>query len=144
MSLDFIEMAIQLAIIALGYAIGGGIVVIMLRLAGFPLAFDQATLLVLALPLVATLLLEMFTGLWRHTPGTLGLGGVVVFIPMLIAGAGIALAAVAGRRLMIPFHPALPRESGGDISGWLLLAFVCTGFCLALWRYWPAPTARLW
>ena len=143
MSLDLIEIAIQLAVIALGYAIGGGIVFIVFRVAGFPVTFDQATLLVLALPLIATLLLETFTGLWRHTPGSLGLGGFVAFIPMLIAGAGIAIAAVTARKLMLPFDPSFPRESG-SLSGWLLLAFTCTGFSLALWRYWPAPTPRLW
>lgn len=144
MSLDFIEMAIQLAIIALGYVIGGGIVLILLRITGFPLALDHPTLLVLTLPLVTTLLFEVFTGLWRHTPGSLGFGGVVVFIPMLIAGAGIVVAAFGARKLMIPFDPTLPRDSGGDISGWLLLAFICTGFSASLWRYWPAPTPRLW
>jgi len=144
MSLDLFEMAGQLAIIALGYAIGGGVVVLLLKLIGFPLGLNHATLLILTLPLFATLLLETFTGLWRHTPGTLGFGGLVVFVPMLIAGAAIVIAAAVAQRLLIPFDPTLPRDSGGDISGWLLVAFICTGFSLALWRYWPEPMARLW
>jgi hypothetical protein len=144
MSFDFTEMAIQLAVIALGYVIGGGVLMLILRMMGLPLGFSHATMLVLTLPLVATLLLEMFTGLWRHTPGSLGFGGFVVFVPMLIAGAATAVAATGAQRLMVPFDPSMPRGSGSELSGWLLLAFVCSGLSLALWRYWPAPTARLW
>jgi hypothetical protein len=144
MTLEIIETAGQLAIVAFGFVIGAGIVLLLARLLGISLDFSRATLLVLTLPLLATLLLEMFTGLWRHTPGSLGFGGFVVFFPMLIAGAGTAIAALVGQKLMIPFDATMPRESGGDISGWLLLAFLCSGFSLGLWRYWPAPVARLW
>ncbi len=144
MSLDFIETAFQLAVIALGYAIGCGAVMVMLRLFGLPFALNHATMLILTLPLVSTVVAEWFTGLWLHTPGALGFGGLVVFIPMLVAGAATALAALGAQRLMIPYDARLPRDSGGDLSGWLLTAFICSGLSLALWRYWPEPTARLW
>jgi hypothetical protein len=144
MNVGLMDLIIQLSVIAFGYLIGGGLLVLILRLAGFPLGFNHATLLVLTLPLIATVLLEMFTGLWQRTPGSLGFGGLVVFYPMLIAGAVIVVAAAGAQRLMIPFDPGFPRESGGNLGGWLLLAFICTGFSAALWRYWPAPTPRLW
>jgi hypothetical protein len=144
MNADLVDLIIQLSVIVLGYMIGGGLLVVILRLVGFPLGFSHATLIVLILPLVTTLLIEIFTGLWQRTPGSLGFGGLVVFYPMLIAGAAIVVAAAGAQRLMIPFDPSFPRDSGGNVSGWLLLAFICSGFSLLLWRFWPAPTPRLW
>ena len=144
MNVGLMDLIIQLSVIALGYVIGGFLLFVILRLVGFPLGFSHATLLVLVLPLVTTLLIEMFTGLWQRTPGSLGFGGLIVFYPMLIAGAAIVVAAAGAQRLMIPFDPSFPRDSGGNVSGWLVLAFICSGFSLLLWRYWPAPTPRLW
>jgi hypothetical protein len=141
---DLMDSMIQLSVIAFGYVIGGGLLIVILRLIGFPLGFSHATLLVVTLPLATTLLTEMFTGLWERTPGSLGFGGLIVFYPMLIAGAAIVMTAAGAQRLMIPFDPAFPRNSDGNVSGWLVLAFMCSGFSLLLWRYWPAPTPRLW
>jgi hypothetical protein len=102
-------------------------------------------LLILAgAPLLLSLAFEWATGLWDHTPGTLGFGSLNVALPMLIAGAAAALAFL----LLRGFGPALAggfdRETlGPAITLWGVATIGLAALSLALWRFWPEPTARL-
>jgi hypothetical protein len=136
------ELLFQLLIMAVGYAFGM-IVIGVVKLAGLAFTFNSAAMLVLLLPLMSALMAEGFTKLWLTTPGTLGLGGLVAFMPMLIAGLTSALAAIVAQRLMVPLDADSARSSE-SLTGWLLLAIACTVVTLAFWRFWPEPRARLW
>jgi hypothetical protein len=139
----WIDLAIQLGVVALGYLLGAAAAFLLLRLAGAGLQLDRAALYLLTLPLAVTLLSEAFTGLWRHTPGSLGLGGLTVFLPMLIAGAAALTLACAAQKLLAPLDPALPRGEGA-LTAWVAVALASSLLALGLWRFWPEPTARLW
>lgn len=141
--LHWIDLAFQLGVVALGYLLGAAAAFLPLRLAGAGLPLDRAALGLLALPLAATLLAEATTGLWRHTPGTLGLGGLTVFLPMLFAGAGAVVLAWAAQRLPAALDATLPRGEG-LLTAWVAVAVLSSVLALGLWRFWPAPTARLW
>ncbi|MBZ0215110.1 MAG: hypothetical protein K8F25_01030 [Fimbriimonadaceae bacterium] len=104
--------------------------------------FSNASLLVLLLPLVCVNVIEAFTHLWLRTAGTLGLGGLVVFVPMLIAGALVGSGLLIAFRVIEPFDPSLPRYSE-SLTAWVVLALICAAITIALWRYWPEPRARL-
>lgn len=136
------ELFFQLLIIAVGYAFGM-ISIVLLKFAGLAFTFNSAAMLVLLLPLISALMAEGSTKLWLTTPGTLGLGGLVAFMPMLVAGLASAVAAIVAQRFMVPLDPDSARSSDG-LTGWLVLAIACTVVTLALWRYWPEPRARLW
>lgn len=136
------ELLFQLLIMAVGYALGM-IVIGVAKIAGVAFTFNSAALMVLVFPIVSALMAEGFAKLWLTTPGTLGLGGLVVFMPMLIAGLTSALAAIVAQRLMVPLDPHSGRGSE-SLTGWLVLAIACTVVTLALWRFWPEPRARLW
>lgn len=136
------ELFFQLAIMAVGYALGI-IPIGVVKLAGVAFIFNNSALMVLVFPIVSALMAEGFIKLWLTTPGTLGLGGLVAFMPMLIAGLTSALAAIVAQRLMLPLDPDSARSSE-NLTGWLLLAIGCTVVTLALWRFWPEPRARLW
>ena len=136
------ELLFQLLIMAVGYALGM-IVIGVVKIAGVAFIFNNSTLMVLVFPIVSALMAEGFTKLWLTTPGTLGLGGLVAFMPMLIAGLTSALAAIVAQRFMVPLDPHSGRGSE-SLTGWLVLAITCTVVTLALWRFWPEPRARLW
>ncbi|MEX0760680.1 MAG: hypothetical protein WD100_13950 [Tistlia sp.] len=140
--LYWIDLAIQLAVVALGDLVGAGAAWLLLKLAGAGLLLTRPALYLLTLPLAVTLLSEAFTGLWRHTPGSLGLGGLTVFLPMLLAGAAaVALALLAQN--FLPSGPPLSRR-GPPLTAYLALALAATLLALCLWRFWPEPRARLW
>ena len=109
---------------------------------GYPLAINHATLFVIALPLVSTSLAEAFIRLWLHTPGAAGLGGLTVFVPMLVAGAVSLAVSFGGQQVLAPFDAAAPRGAQ-SLTAWVGLAVLCSLFALALWRFWPAPRPRL-
>ena len=136
------DQAFQLFVMCLGYAIGAAAVALVFKVAGIPLAANRAALLVLVLPLMSTCVAEAFTQLWRRTPGTLGLGGLVVFLPMLIAGAVSLAVAFGAQRFVEPFHPVWSRNSA-TLTTWVVLAVLCSLVALGLWRFWPEPRARL-
>lgn len=136
------ELLFQLLIMAVGYALGM-IAIGVVKIAGVAFTFNTSALMVLVFPIVSALMAEGLTKLWLTTPGTLGLGGLVAFMPMLIAGLTSAFAAIVAQRLMLPLDPDSARSSE-SLTGWLLLAIACTVVTLALWRYWPEPRARLW
>ncbi len=136
------ELLLQLLIIAAGYFSGTAIIPV-LKLAGIAFTASHAVILVLVLPIICTFAAEGLTMLWLHTPGTLGLGGLTVFIPMLVGGLINAVAAVAAQKLLLPFDPASARDSE-SLTGWLALAIVCSIINLGLWRFWPAPPPKLW
>lgn len=136
------ELLFQLVTMTVGYAVGM-IAIGVVKLAGMAFTFNSAAMLVLLLPLMSALMAEGFTKLWLSTPGTLGLGGLVAFMPMLIAGLTSALAAIVAQRFMLPLDPHSGRGSE-SLTGWLVLAIACTVVTLALWRIWPEPRARLW
>lgn len=138
----FAEQSFQLGVLGTGYVIGAAWVLLILRFVGYPLAITPATLFVLALPLVSTGLAEAFVRLWLHTPGAVGMGGLTVFVPMLIAGAVSLVGAFGGQQILAPVDATAPRGSQ-SLTGWLVLAVLCSLFALALWRFWPAPRARL-
>ena len=136
------EQSFQLGVLGTGYVLGAAWVLFILRFVGYPLAVNPATLFVLALPLVSAGLAEAFVRLWLHTPGAVGLGGLTVFVPMLVAGAVSLIAAFGGQQVLAPFDPTAPRNSQ-SLTAWVGLAVTCSLFALALWRFWPAPRARL-
>lgn len=136
------ELFFQLMVLAVGYA-GGMIVILLLKLAGMAFTFNSAAMMVLVLPLVSALVAEGFARLWLTTPGAVGLGGLVAFMPMLVAGLISAIAAMIAQRLMLPLDPNSARSSE-NLTGWLVLAITCSVVTLALWRFWPEPRARLW
>ena len=136
------ELFFQLVIMAVGYAVGM-VPIVLLKFAGLAFTFNSAAMLVLLLPLMSALLAEGLTKLWDTTPGTLGLGGLVAFMPMLVAGLVSAFAAVIAQKYLAPLDPYSPRSSE-NMTGWLVVAIACTIMTLALWRFWPEPRARLW
>ncbi|MCC0035660.1 MAG: hypothetical protein H6887_10395 [Hoeflea sp.] len=136
------ELLFQLLIMAVGYAFGM-VAIGIVKIAGVAFTFNSAALMVLVFPIVSALMAEGFTKLWLSTPGTLGLGGLVAFMPMLVAGLTSAIAAIVAQRLMVPLDPDSGRSSE-SLTGWLLLAIACIVVTLALWRFWPEPRARLW
>lgn len=143
MNIDVVEWAWQSAIIILGYAGGAATGTLLLRLVRFPLRADSPTLLILILPLLSTLVLEFVTGRWMNTPGSLGLGGLVVFLPMLIAGGTIVLVAFAAQQAWGSVVTRCSRDGQAHRIGRLATAGACSVFSVALWRYWPEPVARL-
>lgn len=136
------ELFFQLLIMAIGYAVGV-VPIVLLKFAGLAFTFNSAAMLVLLLPVMSALMTEGLTGLWDTTPGTVGLGGLVAFLPMLVAGLISAFAAVIAQKYLAPLDPYNPRSSEG-LTGWIVVAIVCTIMTLALWRFWPEPRARLW
>lgn len=140
--MDVVETLFQLAVVTLGYLLGAGGLLLLLWLLGLPLAPARAAALVLALPLATVLIAEGFTGLWLHTPGSLGFGRLWVVFPLLVAGGLAVAAAVAAQRLLPPFDPGLARLEPG-LTAWLLVAAACSLAALALWRWWPEPRPRL-
>jgi hypothetical protein len=95
-------------------------------------------------PLLLCLLFEWAAGLWQHTPGSMGLGALNVAMPMLLAGA-----AAAGIFLLLRgAGPALTAgytrdELGAAVTLWGVATLGVSCVTLALWRFWPAPAARL-
>lgn len=136
-------MLFQLIIIIAGYIIGVATILI-LKLIGIAFTFSNAVLLILILPLIFVCIAEGLTSLWTHTPGSLGLGGLIVFIPMIIAGVINVAAALAAQKWMTPFDLGNNIRSSEHLIGWLTLTIICCAITLSLWRFWPAPTARLW
>jgi hypothetical protein len=105
---------------------------------------DGLPLILFGAPLLLCLAFEWATGLWDHTPGTLGFGSLAVALPMLLSGATAALAFL----LLRGFGPAFAEDFGRDGSGamitlWGLATIGLAAVSLALWRFWPEPTARL-
>jgi hypothetical protein len=137
-----VEFLFQLFVLFLGYLVGAAAVLFGARLIGLSFQANNAALLVLALPILSALVAEAFTGLWLHTPGTLGLGGLTAFMPMLTAAVVISLALLLAQRFLPAFDPEFPRDSGG-VASWTGLALAGSALALALWRYWPEPRARL-
>ena len=106
---------------------------------------DGLTLILAGVPLLLCLLFEWSTGLWDRTPGTLGLGSLTVALPMALAGAGAAAAFL----LLRGFGPAVVEagfgreQLGPAITVWGVATIGIAILALALWRFWPAPTPRL-
>lgn len=136
-------MLFQLAIISAGYILGVAIL-LLLKLFGVIFAFGNSLVLVLALPLISVCLAEALTLFWTKTPGSMGLGGLIVFLPMVIAGVINAVAAVLAQKWMSPFDLSNGVRNFENLTGWLVLSVLCCVITLSLWRFWPAPTARLW
>ena len=136
------ELFFQLVIMAVGYAVGM-VAIVLLKLAGVAFTFNSAAMMVLLLPIMSALVTEGFTKLWLTTPGTLGLGGLVAFMPMLAAGLVSAFSAVIAQKYLVPLDPDSARSSE-NLTGWLVVAIACSIIALALWRFWPEPRARLW
>lgn len=139
----WIEVAFQLFIIGLGYALGAGAALLAARLAGAPLEAGGAGWLVLLVPAAAALVAEATTGLWLRTPGTMGLGGLVAFVPLLLAGLAAALAALVAQHA-IGLPDAAAGLRAGRLTAWMAVAVGVAVVALLLWRYWPEPRARLW
>lgn len=96
------------------------------------------------LPFLACAVAEVCTELWERTPGGLGTGTLVLILPMLLLGivAGVAHLVLSGAAPLPEIHS--PREAPGVLTAWVGTAFALSGVGLALWRFWPEPTARLW
>lgn len=137
------ETFFLLVLMTLAYLLGAGSVVGVGKLAGVPLPPGAAALLVFGMPLAASWLAEFTTGLWRHTPGSLGLGTLTVVLPMALAGFLTAAAALGLQHWGQPMDSLSPRDSTA-LSAWVALALIATTITLALWRYWPEPPPRLW
>ncbi len=138
-----IEIIFQLAVLSVGYLTGTAITLFLVRVADSTLLeLNNANLLVLTLPLACALVAESFTHLWLRTPGALGLGGLTLFFPMLVGGAAVSVLLLIAHRFIVPFDPSLPR-SAEYLTGWVVVALIGSITILALWRYWPAPRARL-
>ncbi|MNL67335.1 hypothetical protein D3C87_1919070 [compost metagenome] len=75
-------------------------------------------------------------------PGGLGLGGLTIVGPAFCAGLVAGLAALAGHAAFGPIDTTMPRASGA-LTPWLILCLSTIAVGLTLWRYWPAPQARL-
>jgi len=138
-----VEIAGQLLVLVLGYALGAAVVVGGARLLGLAPAPDAATWMVLVMPLATVCVAEGFSGLWRCTPGSLGLGGLVAFVPMLVGAVVIAIVALAAQRLL-PAHDASIARDSSSLTSWTAVACACAAVAVALWRWWPEPRARLW
>ncbi|MEH6630239.1 MAG: hypothetical protein V7776_05415 [Halopseudomonas aestusnigri] len=135
-------MLFQLGIIIAGYSVGIATVLI-LKLIGVRFAFSNAVLLILTLPLICVCITEALTLLWTHTPGSMGLGGLIVFIPMVIAGVLSVAVALGAQKWMVPFDLSNGIQNSGNLTGWLVLSAVCSAITVSLWRFWPAPVAKL-
>jgi hypothetical protein len=137
-----IELLFQLAVLLIGYLIGASAILFGARMVAGAFEANAAAFLVLTMPIACTLIAEAHSQLWRHTPGSLGLGGLVAFLPMLVAGAGIGVAIVVAQQVMPSFRPHISRDTD-YLSTWLILAMAGSAVALGLWRYWPEPRARL-
>lgn len=137
------ETLFILLLMTITYLLGAGAIVGAGKLAGLPLPPGSMMLLVFGMPIAASWLAEFTTGLWRHTPGTLGLGALTVALPMALAGTLTAAAALGLQHWGQPVDTLTPRDSSA-LSAWVALALFATTITLALWRYWPEPRARLW
>jgi hypothetical protein len=101
-------------------------------------------LILAAAPLLLCLAFEWATGLWDHTPGTLGFGSLNVALPMLLSGAGVALTFLLLRSFGLAWAGGFDREAlGPAITLWGVATIGLAALSLALWRFWPEPTARL-
>lgn len=135
------ELLFQLAVLAVGYVLGAGGAILALRLGGVSL-LNHAAFLVLGMPMACALIAEGTTKFWRHTPGSLGLGGLTAVVPMFIAGVSVVVAIFLARMLFEPFDASMSRDSG-NVTPWVVVALLCSVLALGLWRYWPEPRARL-
>lgn len=137
--MDTLLLLILMGVASLG---SSAVVLAMGRVLGAATLTAPVASLVLGLPVAAVCFVEWRTGLWRHTPGSLGLGSLNVAMPMCLAGIAIAIAALVMRTRVLPFDRTLPRDSA-TLTPWLVFAVLATVLTLALWRYWPAPRPRL-
>lgn len=137
------DTILLLALMSLAYGLGAGATAGMLKLSGHPLDASAATWVVLVPPLVVAALAEALTQLWQRTPGTLGTGSLVVVLPMAVAGVAAVAIAATTQALAPAFDPSLPRGNAG-LDPRLAAALLATLVALALWRFWPVPTPRLW
>jgi hypothetical protein len=105
---------------------------------------DGLPLILAGAPLLLCLAFEWSTGLWDHTPGTLGFGSLNVALPMLLSGAAAAFAFLLLRGFGPAFAGGFDRDtSGAMITFWGLATIGLMAVSLALWRFWPEPTAKL-
>jgi len=111
--------------------------------AGAPLGVHAHAWLVFAGPVALCALAEVATRLWDRTPGTLGLGSLTVVLPMLLLGAACAAAHLTLASLAPVPDVHDPRDAPAVLTAWTATAFALSGVGLALWRFWPAPTPRL-
>lgn len=136
-------MLFQLVIIMAGYVVGIAMILV-LKLVGITFIFSKAVMLILILPLVSVCITEAFTLLWSNTPGSVGLGGLFVFIPMIIAGFLSGTVAFVAQKWMLPLELGSSVRKSENLTIWLVLLISCCVITLSLWRFWPAPTAKLW
>jgi hypothetical protein len=105
---------------------------------------DGLALVLAGAPLLLCLMFEWASGLWGRTPGSMGLGSLSVVLPMLLAGASAALAFLLLRWLGPELTPGFTRSQlGAAITLWGAATLGVASLSLALWRFWPAPAARL-
>ncbi|MEQ9519392.1 MAG: hypothetical protein RLN89_08125 [Parvibaculum sp.] len=142
-TLAIVELGFQLILMTSAYAIGVGIAFLLLKLVNMPFSHNYAGYLVLVLPVVTCVLAEYFTELWMGTPGSMGLGGLNVVLPMLLSGIVIMFAASTMQQFVEPYTHHFARGDA-TLTPWLVLALTANVFSVALWRYWPEPTAKLW
>ncbi len=138
-----IEVVALLVILTISYLLGVVGVVAPLKLAGVEVPLTNHTsLLIWVLPLISVNVIEYLTRLWSNTPGAAGLGSLTVVVPMFLAGlvAGVSLS--VAQRLFEPFDHTLTRHSE-ELTSWVAVALACTVITVALWRYWPEPTPKL-
>lgn len=93
-------MLFQLIIMITGYVFGLSIV-LLLKLLGFKFNYSNALWLIVIMPIICTCLAETLTSLWLNTPGSMGLGGYIVFIPMVIAGSMNIIVALIAQSWMV-------------------------------------------
>jgi hypothetical protein len=137
------ETFFLLALMMLAHLLGAGVAMGGGKFLGFSPPPGSMALLVLGMPLAAAWLAEFTTGLWRHTPGTLGLGSLTVALPMAVSGLFTAAVAIGLCRRLNSASILFSRDSPA-LTAWVTLALAATMLTLALWRYWPEPRARLW
>jgi hypothetical protein len=105
---------------------------------------DGLPLVLVGVPLLLCLMFEWAAGLWLRTPGSVGLGSLSVALPMLLAGAGAAAAFLLLRAFGPELSAGFTREQlGAAITLWGVTTLGVAAVSLALWRFWPAPAARL-
>jgi len=138
-----LEMLLHLGLAVVAYALGAAAALCAPRLFGVGFDANHPAFLVLMLPVVTTVVAEAVTGLWRGTPGALGLGSLNVVLPLCVAGLVAGIAVVVAQRFLAPFEFRFSRDAE-SLTAWVVVAFACSGVALALWRAWPAPRARLW
>lgn len=128
---------------SVGYILGiAGIFA--LKIFGLAFVLNYSVALMLVFPLICVCAAEALTQLWTNTPGSLGLGTLNVFIPMVISGLLSAVGAVALQRWQVSGHLDGNVRNFGTVAEWIVLSVVCSAITLSLWRFWPTPTARLW